>query len=92
MRWIQLQKMLAVVALGGIPFATVSSCDYGPGGGNFYLDRNVGGAYYDPYGYDVIIEDTYYEEDVYYDDYWYEEEYWYEEDYYEDDWSFFDWF
>lgn len=107
MRWIKLQKMLAIVSLGGMPFATVSSCDYGPGGSALYLDRNVGG-FYDPgygigypSGVDVIVEDVYYEEDiyyeedVYYDDYWYEEdEYWYEDEYYyEDDFfDFFGWF
>ena len=101
MRWIKLQKMLAIVSLGGMPFATVSSCDYGPGGGLFYLDRDVDRFYGPAYGVghpggiDVVVEDVYYEEDVYYDDYWYEEEYWYEDEYYyEDDFGFdvFDWF
>lgn len=101
MNWIKLQKTLAIITLGGMPFATVSSCDYGPGGGgDFYLDRNVdrvyspGYGYDDPYEYDVIIEETYYEEDVYYDDYYWEDEYYYEDYYYEDDFLFdvFGWF
>ncbi|MCP4593292.1 MAG: hypothetical protein GY842_21355 [bacterium] len=99
MRWVKLQKLLAVVAMGGMPLATVSSCDYGAGGGNFYLDREVdafyGPGYVSPGGYDVVVEEVYYEEDVYYDDYYYEDEYWYEEEYYEEDeWYFdiFDWF
>ena len=100
MTWIKLQKMLAIVTLGGMPVATVSSCDYGPGGADFYLDRNVDAFYGPTYGIgypggiDVIVEDVYYEEEVYYDDYWYDD-YWYEDEYYyEDDSSFgfFDWF
>ena len=95
MAWIKLQKTLAIITLGGMPLSTVSSCDYGPGGGDFYLDRNVGVPYYtgdDYYGHDVIIEDTYYEEEVYYEDeYYYEDDYYVDEYYYEDD-SWYDWF
>ena len=83
MNGIRLQKMLAIMCLGGMPFATVSSCDFGPGGGTFYMDRNVDGFGYDPgyvyypsHGIDVVFEDVYYE-DYYYDEYWYEEDYYY---------------
>jgi hypothetical protein len=89
----KLQRMLAIVCMGGMPLATVGSCDYGPGGGEFFLDRNVDGFGYPghmhgyPPGFDVVVEEDYYVEDVYYEDYWYDEEYYDEWDYWGPFWK-----
>jgi hypothetical protein len=84
MNWLKLHKTLAIICMGGLPLATVGSCDYGPGGAALFLDRHVGecdhgGCGY-PGGYDVVVEDEYYVEDVYYED-----EYYVDGGYYYDD-------
>ncbi|MCP4250856.1 MAG: hypothetical protein GY778_27780 [bacterium] len=81
--------MLALLA-GTMPLATVGTCDYGPGGGTFFLDqgghRGGDGVVFIDDGpsrggfVDVFIDDGYYYED----DYYYEDEYYYEEDYYDE--------
>ncbi len=81
--------MLALLA-GTMPLATVGTCDYGPGGGTFFLDQGShhgdsvvfiddgprrGGFF------DVFIDDGYYyEDDVFYDDVYYDDYYY--DDYY----------
>ena len=63
----RLWKLLAVLALGAAPLATVSTCDYGPDGGTFFYDQIGGGGDDDD---DDDDDDGYYEDDCcgYYDD------------------------
>jgi hypothetical protein len=86
MNWLKLHKTLAIICMGGLPLATVGSCDYGPGGAALFLDRHVGECYHGgcgyPGGYDVVVEDDYYVEDVYYeDDYYVDGGYYYDDGY-----------
>lgn len=89
-----LKKTVTLLALGAVPLATVATCDYGPGGGTFFLDQGIDDFFVPSYGFgpgsEVYYEDAYYE-DAYYEDVYYEEEYYYEEDegFFE---GFFDWF
>lgn len=91
----ELRKLITIFVIGAMPFATVSSCDMGPGGGSFFLDRGVDSLFYGPG--DVIVDDYYYddyyyEDDYYYDDYYYDDGY-YDDGYYDDGyydfWDFF---
>lgn len=59
MRKTRVWKALAIIALGACPLATVSTCDYGPGGGTLFYDQIDDGYYYD---------DGYYDDGYYYDD------------------------
>lgn len=67
-------KTLAILALGASPLATVSTCDYGPGGGYFFLDRGVEAFGTSGYVEEVYYDDGccggYYEEVIYYDEYY----------------------
>lgn len=79
-------RFMMILAAGAMPLATVSTCNYGPGGGTFYLDQF---EFDDDDSFDFGFDFFDYDDCCYYDEYYtyeevvvYEDPYYYEEVYY----------